>query len=244
MVLTRTSNRARSAHSRRSPCEGMERVSRCALQRGPPGTGGEGGPGRASALSNAGAIASERSGERLRASPLCAEEGPAAHKRSSSARRGAGRICSSAMPLSCAPTRSWWVSNPCSASILATRAISGTAPARRWARARTQRARQPSSLLSRTGVNRGRGAPLRHCLCGEDADPRPRAPLAERALYAAWYARHRVAPRGRPRRRSGQRGHPHETTALFAGVSPIAPAGGFAAAPPQMYKRTAAMPNA
>lgn len=66
-----------------------------------------------------------------------------------------------------------------------TRDIGNSPCAPMGARARTQRARQPSSLLSRTGVNRGRGAPLRHCLCGEDADPRPRAPLAERTLYAA-----------------------------------------------------------
>ena len=59
-----------------------------------------------------------------------------------------------------------------------TRDIGGIPCAPASARARTPRARQPISLLFRTGVNRGRGEPMRHCLCGEDADPRPRAPLA------------------------------------------------------------------
>ena len=59
-----------------------------------------------------------------------------------------------------------------------TRDIGNSSCAPLGARARTQRARQPSGLSFRTGVNRGRGEPMRHCLCGEDADPRPRAPLA------------------------------------------------------------------
>ena len=81
-------------------------------------------------------------------------------------------------------------------------------------------------------------------LRGDDADPRPRAPRGKKTLRAAYDASLRVAPRGRPWGRSGQRGHPHETTALCAGVSPIAPAGGFAATTLQMCERTAAMPNA